>query len=84
LGVLPWVLIIGLWIFMRRAQQQMQAARAVFSAWYKQSKTFVKAGENVQDVAGMDNVKNELRETIEFLKNPSVLVSGQRCRVCFW
>ena len=34
-----------------------------------------KPGITFKDVAGMDNVKNELRETIEFLKDPSRFLS---------
>ena len=75
LGVLPWVLIIGLWIFlMRRAQQQMQGGPGgVFSFGASKARLFdvKKPGKTFKDVAGMDNVKNELRETIEFLKDPS-------------
>jgi len=75
LGVIPWVLIIGLWIFlMRRAQQQMQGGPGgVFSFGASKARLFdvKKPGKTFKDVAGMDNVKNELRETIEFLKDPS-------------
>jgi cell division protease FtsH len=79
LGILPWVLIIGLWIFlMRRAQQQIQGGPGgVFTFGSSKAKLFdvKKPKVTFQDVAGMDNVKNELRETIEFLKDPSRYVS---------
>lgn len=75
LGILPWALIIGLWIFlMRRAQQQMQGGPGgVFSFGASKARLFdaKKPGITFKDVAGMDKVKNELMETVEFLKDPS-------------
>ncbi|HEX9137537.1 MAG TPA: ATP-dependent metallopeptidase FtsH/Yme1/Tma family protein, partial [Nitrospirota bacterium] len=74
IGFLPWVLIIGFWVLMTKRNQQIQggpgglftfgASKAKLYDTKKPSKTF-------KDVAGMDNVKMELRETIEFLKDPS-------------
>ena len=68
------MLIIGVWFLIMRRNQQVQggpgglftfgASKAKLYDTKKPSKTF-------QDVAGMDNVKMELRETIEFLKDPS-------------
>ena len=79
IGLLPWVLIIGFWIFMtRRTQQQMQGGPGgVFSFGASKARLFdvKKPGITFKDVAGMDNVKNELRETIEFLKDPSRFLS---------
>jgi cell division protease FtsH len=75
LGILPWVLIIGFWIFIsRRAQQQIQGGPGgVFTFGASKAKLFdvKKPKITFRDVAGMDKVKNELRETIEFLKDPS-------------
>jgi cell division protease FtsH len=72
--ILPWVLIIGVWVFiMRRTTQQMGGGRGgIFS--FSQSKArlydVTKPMVTYDDVAGMDNVKKELQEVIEFLKNP--------------
>ncbi|MBS1113273.1 MAG: ftsH, partial [Nitrospirae bacterium] len=75
IGILPWVLIIGVWIFlMRRTQQQMQGGPGgVFSFGASKARLFdaKKPGITFKDVAGMDKVKNELMETVEFLKDPS-------------
>jgi len=75
LGMLPWVLIIGVWVLvMRRAQQQIQGgAGGLFTFGQSKAKLFDAKRPRItfQDVAGMDNVKQELRETIEFLKDPS-------------
>lgn len=75
IGILPWALIIGVWIFlMRRTQQQMQGGPGgVFSFGASKARLFdaKKPGITFRDVAGMDKVKNELMETVEFLKDPS-------------
>jgi cell division protease FtsH len=76
LGILPWVLIIAFWIFIsRRAQQQIQGGPGgVFTFGASKAKLFdvKKPKITFRDVAGMDKVKNELRETIEYLKEPSL------------
>jgi len=74
LSILPWVLIIGLWVFwMRRSQQIQGGPGGLFSFGASKAKLFdvKKPGITFKDVAGMDNVKVELRETIEFLKDPT-------------
>jgi cell division protease FtsH len=75
LGILPWVLIIGVWMLvMRRAQQQIQGGPGgLFTFGASKAKLFdaKRPGVTFKDVAGMENVKLELRETIEFLKDPS-------------
>jgi cell division protease FtsH len=74
-GVLPWVLIIGVWIFiMRRAQRQISGGPGgLFSFGASKAKLFdvKKPIVTFNDVAGMDNTKQQLKETIEFLKDPS-------------
>src|SRR4030042_4644381 len=73
-SVLPWVLIIGVWILiMRRAQKQISGGPGgLFSFGQSKAKVYDPKRPSItfKDVAGMDNVKRELRETIEFLKNP--------------
>ncbi|HEX8948515.1 MAG TPA: ATP-dependent zinc metalloprotease FtsH, partial [Dissulfurispiraceae bacterium] len=73
-GLLPWVVIIGIWIFiMRRAQQQMHGGTGgLFSFGSSRAKLYEakRTGIAFKDVAGMKHVKQELMETIDFLKNP--------------
>ena len=74
-GVLPWVLIVGVWVFiMRRASKGIGGgAGGLFSFGESKARLFTEATRpkvTFADVAGMDNVKVELREIIEFLKDP--------------
>ncbi|MFZ5905853.1 MAG: ATP-dependent zinc metalloprotease FtsH [Nitrospirota bacterium] len=74
IGILPWVLIIGIWVLiMKRAQQIQGGAGGLFTFGASKAKLFDAKKVNItfNDVAGMENVKKELRETIEFLIDPS-------------
>jgi cell division protease FtsH len=71
ISLLPWVLIIGLWLFVFR-QMQAGGSRA-FS--FGKSKARLLTGDTPKvtfaDVAGCDEAKEELEEIIEFLKDPA-------------
>ncbi len=73
-GALPWVLIIGVWLFiMRRAQQVQGGPGGLFSFGASKAKLYdvKKPKVTFENVAGMDNVKQELKETIDFLRDPA-------------
>jgi cell division protease FtsH len=71
ISILPWIIIFGIWIFLFR---QMQAGgNKAFS--FGKSKAKLLTGDTPKvtfaDVAGADEAKVELREIIEFLKDPA-------------
>ncbi|NUN10654.1 MAG: ATP-dependent metallopeptidase FtsH/Yme1/Tma family protein [Ignavibacteriaceae bacterium] len=72
--MLPWVLIIGVWIlFMRRMQGGAGGTRGIFSFGKSKAKLINQPQNKVtfKDVAGADEAKVELQEVIEFLREPS-------------
>ncbi len=76
-GILPWIIIIGVWIyFMKRSQQMQGGAGGLFAFRSSKAKLYdtLKPSITFMDVAGMDNVKQELRETVEFLKAPAKFI----------
>ena len=73
LGLLPWILIIAVWIIiMRRMQGQGGGQKGIFSFGKSKAKLISQTGIKVtfKDVAGTDEAKVELQEIIEFLKEP--------------
>jgi cell division protease FtsH len=72
-SLLPWVLIIGIWVLIMRSAQRVQGgAGGLFSFGSSKAKLHDAKTSTITfaDVAGMENAKKELTETIEFLKNP--------------
>ena len=70
LGVLPWILLFGIWMLIFR---QMQGGpKGIFSFGKSKAKLFTqdKAKVTFADVAGADEAKQDLQEVIEFLKDP--------------
>ncbi len=73
-NIVPWILIIGVWWFLM--QKMMQGAGGggsqAFNFGRSKAKLFLdnKPKVTFKDVAGAEEVKEELQEIIEFLKNP--------------
>jgi cell division protease FtsH len=75
ISVLPWVLIIGVWMWLSRRAQQMMVAGGggPLGGFLKRGHKFEKAshpGVTFEDVAGLAAPKRDLQEIIEFLKAP--------------
>lgn len=74
LGILPWILIIGVWvIFMLRMQSGAGGPKGLFNFGKSRAKLISESQIKVtfKDVAGADEAKVELEEIIEFLKEPT-------------
>ncbi|MDY6867651.1 MAG: ATP-dependent zinc metalloprotease FtsH, partial [Chloroflexota bacterium] len=73
--ILPFIVLIGLfWFIFRQAQGNNSAAMS-----FGKSKARMFSGENptvsFEDVAGVDEAKEELREVVEFLREPQKFIS---------
>jgi len=72
LYLLPWVLIIGVWWFVMRGMKA-QGPGAMMGGFARSgAKAYTSERINVTfaDVAGMEEAKQELREVVEYLKEP--------------
>ena len=73
-SLLPWVLIIGFWLWMSRRAKTMLGSGNPFGGMLKnQSRKFDKATSvNVtfDDIAGLKTAKRDLQEVVQFLKQP--------------
>ena len=70
--ILPIALFFGVWWFLIRRMAGQQGVGGFMSIGKSRAKIYVESDTRVTfaDVAGVDEAKEELREIVEFLKNP--------------
>jgi len=70
--IVPVVLFFGIWMFFIRKMAEKQGMGGLMSIGKSKAKVYVETDTKVtfDDVAGVDEAKDELKEIVEFLKNP--------------
>jgi cell division protease FtsH len=81
ISILPFVLIIGIWIFLMRRMSGGGAGGAggqIFNIGKSKAKLFDQKTDvktTFKDVAGLEGAKEEVQEIVDFLKNPEKYTS---------
>jgi len=81
LGILPFVLIIGIWIYLMRRMSGGGGGGAggqIFNIGKSKAKLFDEKTDtrtSFKDVAGLEGAKEEVEEIVEFLRNPDKYTS---------
>ncbi len=81
LSILPFVLIIGIWIYLMRRMSGGGGAGGggqIFNIGKSKAKLFDEKTDtrtSFKDVAGLEGAKEEIEEIVEFLKNPDKYTS---------
>lgn len=76
ISILPFLLIIGVWIFLMRRMSGSGGGGAggqIFSIGKSKAKLFDEKKDtrtSFKDVAGLEGAKEEIQEIVEFLRNP--------------
>ncbi|MCX6828611.1 MAG: ATP-dependent zinc metalloprotease FtsH [candidate division Zixibacteria bacterium] len=72
ISIAPWFLLIFVWLFFLRQMQGASGPKGLFSFGKSRAKLVTDERPKVtfNDVAGVDEAKEELGEIIEFLKDP--------------
>lgn len=80
LGILPFVLIIGIWIYLMRRMSGGGGGGGgqIFNIGKSKAKLFDEKTDtrtSFKDVAGLEGAKEEVEEIVEFLRNPDKYTS---------